>query len=199
MDSQLLELNATYEVVTPPSVDAEVLTLTDLKAQCRIDVVDEAELVKGHLAAAIDKLESDTGLILRPTTFALMLDRFPCATRAIELARAPVTSIESITYFDADGEEQTLESDNYLAAFGRPSRIVPAFGTHWPPSQRRPQAVRIEFVCGFAEGEVPPRALQAIRMMVGHWFLNREAVADRRIEEIAEAYSSLKNALDWRA
>lgn len=198
---QQLDLNEAYAVVTPADSAIEVLTLSDLQAQCRLDSVDEAELVKQHLAAAIDKLQRDTLLELRPTRLALKLDRFPCGARPIELNRCPVVGNVEITYFDTEGDEQSLieDDDFYTDATSRPGRLSPVSGTSWPATERRPHAVTIEFDCGFDEGAVPATALQALRLLVGHWFVNREAAIDRRITEIAIAYGDLVQLLQWKA
>ncbi|MCW5777451.1 MAG: phage head-tail connector protein, partial [Phycisphaeraceae bacterium] len=81
---QLLAHAEAYEVLEPP--EAPLLTIDELQAQLRIDVVDEAPLLESYIAAATELLERDTKRLLRPCTLRLHLDRFPCGG-AIELRR----------------------------------------------------------------------------------------------------------------
>jgi len=87
--------------------------------------------------------------------------------------------VNSLKYFDTDGVEQTLtEGTDFLVDNeSEPGRITPAPDTGWPATQNRPNAVSVEFVAGFGDASKVPQGIkQAILLMVGHWYENREAV-----------------------
>ena len=48
-----------------------------------------------------------------------------------------------------------------------------ASGASWPSGLRAQQSVLIQYVCGYED--VPEDLKTAIKMMVAHWYENREA------------------------
>ena len=76
-------------------------------------------------------------------------DAFPDAE--IELLKPPVTSVNSVTYVDAAGATQTLPGASYsLDAATFPGWLLPAYGTEWPETRDRANAVTIRFTTGYA-------------------------------------------------
>jgi uncharacterized phiE125 gp8 family phage protein len=71
-----------------------------------------------------------------------------------------------------DVADVTLESD------AMPSRLFPVAGISWPTNVSvRGGAIGITFVAGYANGDaVPKHLLQAVYLLVGHWYENRETV-----------------------
>lgn len=190
-----LELNPTYEVVTPPQ--AAVLTAADLRLHSRIDAEDEDELLEQYIAAATALVEVDSRLFLRPAGLRLHLDRFPIGV-PVCIQRCPVTELTAVKYLDVAGELQTWEPENYrVNLVARPARLEPVFGVAWPAARRQAGAIEIEFEAGFAEGEVPEIALQMIRLLVATWYEHRESVATLT-RESAFAYSALLERLQWQ-
>jgi uncharacterized phiE125 gp8 family phage protein len=92
--------------------------------------------------------------------------------------------VESITYLDAEGNSVELSESGYSVDNARqPGFVVPG-ADGWPQTGDYINAVRIRFVSGYApEGSPPdyregvPQAIkQAILLLVGHWYENREDV-----------------------
>jgi uncharacterized phiE125 gp8 family phage protein len=175
--------------VAPP--EGEVIPLAELKRQCRVDHDDEDADIAGFLAAAVSDLEGDgvepswLGRVLLPQTWALTLDAFPA--RAIPLPLAPVIAIESIVYVAEDGSEVTRDPATYRLLNDRvPAEIVPVFGAAWPATRVEDAAVRITFRAGYEGGQeldsppgpsaVPAAIKQALKLIVAHWYANRETV-----------------------
>lgn len=185
---------------------AEPVSLDELKAQLRIDHADEDDLLGELIAAARECVEDDTARALVTQTWQLTLDRFPrgCASsadyRVIELRRPPVQSVTSVTYYDADAVEQTLDPSAYhVSTAGAPGRLVLADGESWPVTEcGRPGAVTVTFACGYgADGSaVPAAAKHAIKLLCGHWYRNREAVGSVG-KEVAKSYDWLAAKLRW--
>lgn len=99
--------------------------------------------------------------------------------RAIVLPRPPVASITSVQYIDDGGVLQTLDASMYqVDTDSEPARLLPAWGQIWPVT-RYPQlsAVKITYVAGYASADaVPATTKQGIRLLLGHFYENREAV-----------------------
>ena len=59
--------------------------------------------------------------------------------------------------------------------------------------------VVITFQTGYANAAAVPRtALQAMRMLVAHWFRTREAAGERPTKDHDRAYAALISSLKWR-
>ena len=158
----------------------------DAMAQCRIDdSADTAqlELLDSYIEGATQAVASAASLTLQPTTFEQRVDAWPCG-RAISLETGPVREVESVTYLDADGVEQTVAGDDWFlveTSEGGDLYFQPAFSS--PALASQASAVRVRFVAGFndpaaSEGDdaldLPRQARQAILLLVADWFANRE-------------------------
>lgn len=176
----------------------EPLDLFEAKEHLREEGDDEDDLIAGLTKAAREMVEEDAELSLLPQTWKLYLDCFPADW--IELRRPPVTAVSSITYVDAAGTTQTLSSSNYTTDLvGFPGRISPAYGVSWPTLRPQANAIVVTFTAGYASAAlVPELAKQAMRLLIGHWYENREAVLVGTIsKEIELAYEALIRRLKW--
>jgi uncharacterized phiE125 gp8 family phage protein len=82
---------------------------------------------------------------------------------------------------------------------GNVPRIAPRNGFAWPTPAKKLGAVQVEFVAGYGGPElVPQPVMQAMRLLVGHWYENREAV---NVGNIVNAYPMAVSMLlaDYRA
>jgi len=170
-----MELTGSLLVVTPPS--SEPVTLAEAKSQCRVDVSDDDDLITAYIQTAREYVEAVTRRALLTQTLELRLDEWPDG-EAIYLPRPPVQSVESVTYLDEDGNEQSFDASNYVVdTTCVPARVVLVSGVSWPSDDLYPAgAVRVRYVAGWSSaGDVPRPIRQAILMLVGHWYENREA------------------------
>lgn len=128
--------------------------------------------------ALMDGPGGKLGRALLTQSWAYSIDDF--ADR-IRLPLAPVQSVNSITYIDAYGVEQTLASSVYrlTCTTSWDPTISPAYDQTWPETRDQAEAVTINFVAGYGDAlaDVPAPILQAIRMLAAHWHASREAVA----------------------
>ncbi|WP_299195748.1 head-tail connector protein [uncultured Amphritea sp.] len=157
---------------TPPA--EEPITLEDARVQCQIDadITDEDALIDQFIAAAASFCETFTG---RPliTQEKQYIGGFG---KLIELT-PNLLSVESVTYIDVDGATQTLDPVTYyIDTASVVGRIVPL--ESWPSVKSgHPQPVTVNFTCGYgAAADVPDSIKQCMRMLVAHWYRNREAV-----------------------
>jgi uncharacterized phiE125 gp8 family phage protein len=161
----------THIVTVAPTT--AVVDTAALRRQCRVDHHDEDSVLDGFRDAATEMVERDSHCWLRAATVRLQLDRFPCSG-VIELPRGPINSITSLTYVDDNGDTQTWGTSNYLADTSSiPGRITPAYGVSWPSARLQSGSVRVTYAAGYS---TPPRvAIQAVLLLVGHWYMNRES------------------------
>lgn len=164
------------ELTTAPT--AEPLSLNEAKLHCRVEpeVTDEDDLIRSHVITARDYCESYTGRALVTQTWKLTLDELP--PDEIGMPKAPLQSVSSFAYVATDGTSTTLSSSLYqVDAKSEPGRIRPAYGQIWPSTRAQMAAITITFVCGYgAASAVPDGIKQAMKLLIGHWYANREAV-----------------------
>ena len=128
--------------------------------------------------ALLDGPAGKLGRCLLSQTWRLSIDHhFP---PIIGLTLPPLQSVQSVKYTDDNGALLTLDAAAYRVT-GTGSwltEIAPAYGTAWPSVRWQREAILVEFVAGYGDGaeDVPPPILQAIRLLVAHWWQNREAV-----------------------
>lgn len=181
-------------LVTAPS--SEPITTSVAKLQLRVGYSADDELIAMICAASREYVETGTGRKCLPQTWDLKLDRFPCGP--IELPFPPVSSIVSITYVDTAGVTQTWSSALYqtdlpAGPHAAPARIQPAYAQSYPQTRDQMNAVTVRFVCGY--DEVPGGMLQAMQLLNGHWYLNRESVV---VGTIAQPVQQATDALIWQ-
>lgn len=155
------------------------LSLAEIKAHLRVDHSDEDVLLDVYNRAAMEYVEHFTRRSLMPQTWTYSLDSFP-AQRMIRLSRSPYNEAHSalvIKYDDADGAEQTLAASEYTVDGASIPARVRVGDNGWPETLDDLNAVRITYGAGYADAaSVPTPLKQAMLLMIGHWFANREAV-----------------------
>ncbi len=154
---------------------AQVVTLDEAKKSLRLTDNDQDDLVRALIASATAEIDPAgggwLGRALRPQTWEIRNSGYPCYYSAyynqvyggIQLPYPPLISVDSVTYDDSDGVEQTLEEDTGFRVMGggnSPSYLVPVYNGTWPSSVRSdPESVRIRFTSGYPT--TPPDTLPA--------------------------------------
>jgi hypothetical protein len=117
----------------------------------------------------------------------------PNSTGVIDIPLPPLQSITSVKYYDFIGVLQTVDPTTYNVSLGTPGRIQPQYSKVWPISRPTIDCVQITFVCGqgAAEANVSPNVQTAIKMLVAHWYENREAVAQGQFGSVPMCVDAL--------
>jgi len=159
----------------------EPLSLAEAKRFLRITSNAEDDVVAALVAAARKRVERGTELALLTQTVEVKVDGF-WGTCALELPMPPLQSVESVTYVDLNGAEQTLDPATYqVSTHRRPGRIWLAYGKSWPATRNQPEAVTITFKAGFGDEPADllskaPNLVHAVRILAAHYDRHREAV-----------------------
>ncbi len=162
-------------LVTAPGV--EPVSLAEAKSHLRVDTTDDDALITALITAAREQVENDTRRALVTQTWDYVLDAFPSGSEIV-LPLPPLQSVTSITYRDKDGNSSTFDASNYVVdTAGMFGRVVLKSGVTWPSVTLYPAgAVTVRFVAGYGDaGAVPQSLKQAILLLVGHLYENREA------------------------
>lgn len=158
-------------LVTAPA--AEPVSLTEAKAHCRIDGTADDALLTALIKAAREHVEIITGSALVTQTLDIKYDSFG---PQIDLPHPPLQSVTSIKYLDDSGVEQTLASSVYRVNADRyPASITLDYNQAWPNLYPVSSPVTVRLVAGYgAASAVPQPIKQALLLLVGHWYENRE-------------------------
>jgi uncharacterized phiE125 gp8 family phage protein len=148
----------------------EPISLDTAKLQCRVLDDDEDDLIETYITAARRYVENITSSILVQREIVEQRDEFG---DYLELYYRPiVTDSVEIEYIDADGSPQDYV-DFFAQTSRSPARI---YATDDWPTLFEHGGVTVTYTAGYEEGEEPPELLQAMLLLIGHWYANREAV-----------------------
>lgn len=163
------------KLISPPTTFPA--TLDQVKQHLRVSDPDEdALLTEVLMPAALGCIEGRIRRAVMPQTWEIALDVFPA--HEIRLPVAPVHSIVSVVYVDADGADQTLGTDQYAVdTYSWPGWLLPT--SAWPSTADTFNAVRVRWV---AAGDCPAAITQAFLLLVGHFYRSREAVGEAMAE-----------------
>lgn len=164
-------------VIVPPQ---PVVTWAVAKEHLREDTDEQKAYAEGLIAAATAWLDGPDGWLGRAIG-KQTLELVDCSFGNDRLPFPPIVSVESVTYLGADGVDHEMEEGDFLQLLN--GSISPPLGQSWPSVGESPEAVRVRYVAGYPDttgdtpvSTVPAPIKQAILLLVGHWFRNRETV-----------------------
>lgn len=175
-----------YRVTISPIF--EPVSLDEAQAHCRsIDDTAENANLTDLIKSARKYCEEYTRRALAPQTIELYIDYF---YYAINLPKPPITSVTSIKYTDCAGVETTIVPTEYIVDTVN-GRIVPAYGKAWPSFTPYPiNPIKITYIAGYVTA--PETIKQAMKLLIGDWYIHREATA---VEVSKPIEFSVKNLL----
>ena len=167
-------------LITAPA--EEPVSTAEAKLHLRVDGTAEDTLIAGLIEAARQQVEAMTNRALCTQVWECRFDAFPSDGAFIELPRAPLQSLQQVSYLDTTGTlvQVAVADFDVLAPSGasaQPGSIGPKPDKTWPTAvQDRAHAARIRFVAGYGAASAVPAALKsAILLIVGDLYANREA------------------------
>jgi uncharacterized phiE125 gp8 family phage protein len=189
-------------LITAPN--EEPVTVAEAKLNCRVDGTAEDTLFDIWIAAARGQVEAYTNRALCTQVWEQRFDAFPASDAFVELPKAPLQSVQQVSYYDATGTlvAATLADFDVNAPAGpraMPGSVGPAPDKSWPADvQSRPNAARIRFVAGYGAATAVPKELkEAIHLLVADMYANREAqveralIANPRVKDILDPFRVL--------
>lgn len=168
--------------------DDEPLTLEEVKDYLRVDTNSEDTLITSFIIAARRQVEARTYRPLITQTWLLSLD-FSDISDIVEINKFPLQSVDSIKYFDIDGNIQTIDSSKYIVDINsNPCRVQ---FTDLPSTiKNQINAMQIEFTCGYGDlaSYVPEDIKLAMKFIIGHYYENRQdVVTGTQVNEIPQS------------
>lgn len=194
-----------HESLTQTSAPAVLLTTAEAKTHLHVTGTTSDTYIDTLVAAATGWAETFTCRGLVTQTWEWRLDDFPHGAGHFIVPNAPLSSVTSITYLDVDGVSQTLATSVYeVDGNSQPGRIALKFDQSWPSVRGGGviDVATVTFVAGYgAASAVPPVFKHAVKMVIGHWFENRESVVvgvtASEVPQAAEMLLWSKRILDF--
>ncbi len=174
---------------------AVLVSLSDAKAHCRVDDsadVEDDAVLEALVKSATQHLDGFTGILgrcLATQQWQVDIADWPYGARELEGASDhcfadiclpfPDVSTVEVKYFDADNVEQTVLTSAYAILEDMGGAFIRFNSSFDHPAvyADRADAVQITLTAGYGdETKVPDDIKLAIKMMVSHWFDNRESV-----------------------
>lgn len=163
-------------LATAPAV--EPIDKIQAKLQSRVDGNLEDSWFDDAISAARAYCERLCFSAFITQTWDFWLPAWPSGR--IRLPYAPLQSITTFEYTDLNETTTAVDPSTYVTRNGpTPGEIVLRFAQIWPTAVLSPAwPIHIQMVCGYGDDgtSVPPAIIHAIKMLVAHWYENREAV-----------------------
>ncbi|GLO78495.1 head-tail connector protein [Sulfitobacter pontiacus] len=170
------------------------VSLEEAKQYCRVDHDDENSLIESLIAAAVGYLDGPSGILGRAIVeqeWLLELDAWP---NRLALPIEPVTNV-AVNYINTSGTETTVPENQLVITDAPSARTVLEWvdGFQAPELNNARYPVKIMITAGFgAAADVDEGLKVAIKMLVGHWYDNRETVVmGMSVIELPMAVSAL--------
>lgn len=167
---------------------ATVISTSDLKDHLRVTSSDEDTLVNSYRTAACQFVENYCNTRLTSQSVYFYAQAFGAIG---EFQIGPVISVSAVEYKTSKtGSYITLDSANYYVEKARVPALI-KFMTAPSTDGDALAPIRVTATCGYAT--TPEPLVHAVRLLVAHYFENRQAAEVGNIKEIPLGIKSLLN------
>jgi len=159
---------------TGPATTA--ISLAEAKAFLRVDsdYDDDDAYITSLIGVATNVVEQFTRRRLITQTYNIYYDEFP---PFMDLQVGNVASVTHVKYYDTDNTLQTLNTSEYDVDIRvKPGRIYQAEDGNFPNTYERANSVEVEFIVGSAASDVEDAIKQAMYIVIGRYYENRQDV-----------------------
>ena len=186
---------------TPPAV--EPVTLSEAKAQAKVDISDDDALIQSYITMSREYVESILDVALIHQTLEARYDTFPLWE--IILPRPPMAlAAVTVEYRDEGGTMRTLQSSSnhfQVDTYATPGRIYPLYNGVWPAVRGDENSVIVRWQAGYgASGaNVPNVPKQLILLQVAHLYEHRQPVVAgySQVLPVPQTFETLLAASGW--
>lgn len=183
--------------ISPPLTRQQklaVLQVSDVKAQERVLHSEENSLIERYIVSAFDHLHGPNGWLNGYCLLEEEFEFFPGTIYATtELPLRPVEDDLGVTLERrlARGAYEAIGAGDFMVANVSDVAVLARLTTSGFAPQANvidPRQYRITFKAGHAAPEeVPSPLVQAMLLLAGHWYQNREAsVSDPRVSNVSK-------------
>ena len=160
--------------ITAPAV--EPLSLDEAKHYLRVEHDDDDALIASLVSSGRNQVEALTRCGLLTQTWRFVRDCWPENGRII-VKMGPLRELLAVRVFNESGIANTLDPASFVV--NAAGWIIAAPGWSLPAPGRGVAGIELDVEIGFGDNpsDVPPPLLQAVRMLLAHWYENRGLIA----------------------
>tara|TARA_Y100000004_G_scaffold196046_1_gene264837 strand:- start:424 stop:1008 length:585 start_codon:yes stop_codon:yes gene_type:complete len=168
--------------VTAFPADISVVTTAEAKTHLRVDNSDDDTLIANLIVAATQAAQNYTNRF-----FINHSVRMDCDTwdETEYFYKSPIFSSTQVEYYGTSATVYDVwDSSNYIVdKVHEPARLLLQEDKTYPDLADRKAAIKLTYVSGYgtAASDVPQGIKQAVLLMVGNWYENRQEVVVGRI------------------
>ena len=155
------------------------ISVNDAKDHLRVDLNDDDAYIQSLIDISVAMIEQYTRRFYRAADYKVHLDQFPYDY--IDLQFGGINEFTGIRYNDAAGTEVILPTaDCDVDLKHEPARIYIAKSKTWPTTENAPNSVTISFSAGSENTDnIEKPLVHAMKLLIGHFYENRQTVSDR--------------------
>ena len=150
---------------------------SEAKEHLRVTTSDEDSYITNLITAATQMAENYTNSYFIDTTLRMDFSYFPPGE--FRLYGGRINSLTHIKYYDSDNSLTTWAADNYNVNLNAEPCLVTYSSTSTVPNiYLRSDSVQATYVSGYGSSasDVPMSIRQAILILIGHFYENRQEV-----------------------
>jgi uncharacterized phiE125 gp8 family phage protein len=156
-------------LLTPPA--EEPLVLADAKTWLKLDQDEDDDLVRALIVSARLQVEALTGRLLVTQEWRLVLDAWPVGG----IVAVPIAPLASLSAASVTGEDGTVTALDLATITVDAASLPPRLKAANRPPPCGFAGVSFDIVAGYGgAADVPAAFVQAIRLLVGHWYAHRD-------------------------
>lgn len=161
-------------LVTPPA--SEPIDLATAKSHLEVVGTSKNADITSLITVARRNIERYLKRAMITQTWKVYYD---CFNEEMILPFPPVQTLTHVKYYNTSGTLTTLASSNYFFdQFSEPARVIRGYDVTWPDLQeKKPNAVEIQFVCGYGDAsDIPEDIIHAMKLLIEDYYDNRGEV-----------------------
>ncbi len=171
-----------YVVERVSDSGAPLVSLDEAKEYLKVTHSLEDRIIHDMIERVINDMEGYMWASLQSSQYKLYVSDW--LNGCIAIRPGPVSTIDTVEYYDSENALQTLSSSTYFLAKGVPDRLMREYNSTWPPKFRRPDAIIVTYSTNpVVSSKVKGRVLKAL----GYLYENRSTVD----VSMSELYSSI--------
>lgn len=161
------------EIVEAP--EDPILTLEEVKTHLHVSGTLEDDYLMSLNKACESAIARYLNRTLLTTSYEVFTDRW---CKSFDLPFPKLQSVESIKYFDINGEEQTLDEATYywVVTASDPGKVVQKYDASYPELQYgRPDSIKFSITCGYGDDatHIPEQIKHAIKLLITNYYEHR--------------------------
>jgi len=170
-----------------------LISKADMKTFLKVDtlITDDDTLIEALVKAATKKIQNYCGISLLTQKWDIYLDSIG---DRFELPKPPLQSIEEFSYYDDSYTKYTMPLTSYkLQKYVgiTPSEILKLISASWATYTANGNGILIVIKSGYGDvaTSVPEDLILGAKMLVAHWYENRESQSiPNEVEMIIKNY-----------